>query len=157
MKVKLLLAGRTEEPYLKTGIEEYVKRVNFYVPFEIHEIPAIKRSGALSVDQIKAAESHVFEKAIQPGDYIVLLDENGQELTSVGFAGFLNRVFNQHARSLIFIVGGAYGFDDKFKTKASYTLSLSRMTFSHQMVRLFFAEQLYRAMTILKGESYHHQ
>jgi 23S rRNA (pseudouridine1915-N3)-methyltransferase len=157
MKIKLLVAGRTEESYLKTGIEEYLRRINFYLPFEIHEIPAPKRGGVMSQEQVKTIECQSFEKYLQQGDYIVLLDEKGKEMTSTDFAGFLNRVFNQHIRSLVFIVGGAYGFDEKFKSRVSFKLSLSQMTFNHQMVRLFFTEQLYRALTILKGESYHHQ
>lgn len=156
MKVKLLLVGKTDDQYLRTGISEYVKRVNFYISFEIIEIPMPKNTGSLPVQQVKAKEAVAIEKQIFPGDFLVLLDEHGKEMTSSEFAGYLNRHFTGSNRNLVFVVGGPFGFDQRITDRAGFILSLSRMTFSHQMVRLFFTEQLYRALTILKGESYHH-
>jgi 23S rRNA (pseudouridine1915-N3)-methyltransferase len=156
MKIKLLLVGKTDDQYLRTGISEYIRRVNFYIPFEIIEVSIPKNAGSLPVQQVKAKEAAALEKLIVPGDYLILLDEHGREMTSVEFAGYLNRHFTGSSKCLVFIVGGAFGFDQRIIDKAGFTLSLSRMTFSHQMVRLFFTEQLYRALTIIKGESYHH-
>ena len=157
MKIRLLLIGKTEENFLKTGISTYEMRVKRYIPFEIVEIPALKNAGTLSQAEHNLRESALIQKQIFPGDLLVLLDEHGQEMRSSEFAIFLNKQFSSGNKNLVFVVGGPFGFDPSLKKKASIILSLSRMTFSHQMVRLFFAEQLYRALTILRGESYHHE
>lgn len=157
MKIRLLVIGKTEEAYLQKGIAEYAGRVKHYVPFEITEIPALKNVATLSREQQNAREAEAVTKLLQPGDVVVLLDERGKEFRSVEFAEFLNRQFVSGAKNLVFVVGGPFGFDPSLKKMASATLSLSKMTFSHQMVRLFFAEQLYRALSILRGGSYHHE
>ncbi len=157
MKIRLLLIGKTEEEFLKTGIREYELRVRRYVPFEIVEIPALRNAANLSVAEQKARESQLICKQFSPGDVIVLLDEHGKEMRSTEFASFLNKQFLSGSKQLVFIVGGPFGFDPSMKKQASSILSLSRMTFSHQMVRLFFTEQLYRGLTIIRGESYHHE
>ncbi|MEI7663286.1 MAG: 23S rRNA (pseudouridine(1915)-N(3))-methyltransferase RlmH [Bacteroidota bacterium] len=157
MKIRLLLTGKTEEEYLKTGIREYETRVKRYVPFEITEIPSLKNQASLSHAEQMQRESELLQKHIVQGDVVVLLDENGKEMRSTEFASFLNRQFVSGGKNLVFIVGGPFGFDPVMKKQANAMLSLSRMTFSHQMVRLFFTEQLYRALSILRGESYHHE
>ncbi|MEI6174316.1 MAG: 23S rRNA (pseudouridine(1915)-N(3))-methyltransferase RlmH [Bacteroidota bacterium] len=157
MKIRLLLIGKTEEDYLKAGIREYETRIKRYVPFEITEIPSIKNAASLSQVEQTQRESDMMRKYIQPGDVVVLLDERGKEMRSVEFSSFLNRQFISGGKTLLFIVGGPFGFDPEFKKQASVILSLSKMTFSHQMVRLFFTEQLYRALSILRGELYHHE
>jgi 23S rRNA (pseudouridine1915-N3)-methyltransferase len=156
MKIRLLLSGKTEEEFLKTGIREYEKRIKRYIPFEIIEIPSPKNTANFSVDEQKSREYVLIDKRLQQGDVIILLDEHGIEMRSIEFAAFLNKQFLSGSKSLVFIVGGPYGFDPLLNKRASSLLSMSRMTFSHQMVRLFFAEQLYRGLTIIRGESYHH-
>jgi len=157
MKIRLLLIGKTEEEFLKTGIREYEMRIKRYVPFEIVEIPALKNAANLSIAEQNARESALIIKHFSPGDVIILLDEHGREMRSAEFASFLNRQFLSGSKNLVFVVGGPFGFDPALKKLAASLLSLSRMTFSHQMVRLFFTEQLYRALTIIRGESYHHE
>ncbi len=157
MKIRLLLIGKTEEEFLKTGLREYETRVKRYLPFEIVELPALKNQASLSQPEQMLRESEMVQKQIFPGDVVVLLDERGREMRSVEFAAFLNRQFLSGGKTLVFVAGGPYGFDPSMKRLAGSTLSLSKMTFSHQMVRLFFTEQLYRALSILRGESYHHE
>jgi len=157
MKLRLLVTGKTESEYLKTGILEYVTRVKRYVSFEIVEIPVLKNTSSLSVTEHKMKESVLIMKHIQPGDFLVLLDEHGKEMNSAGFAEFLNQRFLSGGKETVFLIGGPYGFDESFRKRADYILSLSKLTFPHQMVRLFFVEQLYRALTILRCESYHHK
>jgi 23S rRNA (pseudouridine1915-N3)-methyltransferase len=157
MKIRLILIGKTEEDYLKEGIREYETRIKRYTPFERIEIPALKNTAMLSQVEQNLRESELISKYIQPGDIVVLLDERGKEMRSVEFASFLNKQFIKGSKNLLFIVGGPFGFDPVLKKDASFILSLSKLTFSHQMVRLFFAEQLYRALTILRGEPYHHE
>ncbi|MEI7723844.1 MAG: 23S rRNA (pseudouridine(1915)-N(3))-methyltransferase RlmH [Bacteroidota bacterium] len=157
MKIKLLLVGKTEEEYLRTGIREYETRIKRYVPFEIIEIPALKNAANLPLAEQNARECVMLGKQISPGDVLILLDEHGREMSSTEFAAFLNKQFISGNKNMIFTVGGPFGFDASFKKQASFILSLSRMTFSHQMVRLFFTEQLYRGLTIMRGESYHHE
>jgi 23S rRNA (pseudouridine1915-N3)-methyltransferase len=156
MKTKLILVGKTDEEYLKTGIREYTSRIKRYIPFDVVEIPALKNVGNLPVAGQNTRESLLISKQLVAGDVIVLLDEHGKEMSSEEFAEFLNKQFISGNKNLVFIVGGPFGFDPLLKKQASFILSLSRMTFSHQMVRLFFTEQLYRALTIIRGESYHH-
>jgi 23S rRNA (pseudouridine1915-N3)-methyltransferase len=157
MKITLLTIGKTEDAYLKEGIEKYLKRLKHYIRFEITELPELKNTKALSQDQQKAKEAELLFKNLSNTDHVVLLDENGVELSSQKFADMLNKKMIASVQNLVFIIGGPYGFDESIYQRANEKLSLSRMTFSHQMVRLFFAEQVYRAFTILKGEPYHHQ
>jgi 23S rRNA (pseudouridine1915-N3)-methyltransferase len=157
MKITLLTIGKTEDSYLKDGIDKYLSRLKHYIRFEIIEIPELKNTKALSQEQQKAKETELIFKNTVSTDHIVLLDERGTELTSVQFSAMLNKKMIASVQNLVFIIGGPYGFDDSVYKRANDQLSLSRMTFSHQMVRLFFVEQVYRAFTILKGEPYHHQ
>ena len=156
MKIRLLVIGKTEEEYLRTGIRVYEGRIKRYVPFEMVEIPAIKNISSLSLMEQKSREAILINKQISSGDFVVLLDEHGKELTSTAFSKFLNQIFISGNRNVNFIIGGPFGFDDSLPVRADQIISLSKMTFSHQMVRLFFTEQLYRALTILRGEAYHH-
>jgi 23S rRNA (pseudouridine1915-N3)-methyltransferase len=157
MKIKLLLIGKTEADYLKLGIGEYEKRIRHYISYESVVIPALKNSAGFSPEEIKIREAEQIMKNISTSDFLVLLDEKGKEMDSVEFSGFLNQRFSSGIKSLVFIVGGAFGVTESIKKKVSIILSLSKMTFSHQMVRLFFMEQLYRGLTILNNESYHHR
>ncbi len=157
MKITLLTIGKTENNYLKEGIDIYLKRLKHYINFSITEIPAVKKSASLAPEIIKEKEAELITKHISKADYIVLLDEKGKEISSTEFSNFLKKKINIGIRELIFVVGGAWGFHESLNKKAHHQLSLSRLTFSHQMVRLFFVEQLYRAFTIMKGESYHNE
>ncbi|RVU00249.1 23S rRNA (pseudouridine(1915)-N(3))-methyltransferase RlmH [Mucilaginibacter limnophilus] len=157
MKITLLTVGKTEDAYLKEGIEKYIKRLKHYIKFEIADLPELKNTKSLSEDQQKSKEAELILKKLTPLDHVVLLDEKGMELTSSQFSGYINKQMVGSASHVVFIVGGPYGFDASVHQRANDKLSLSRMTFSHQMVRLFFIEQLYRAFTIIKGEPYHHQ
>lgn len=157
MKIIFLTVGKTEDAYLKDGIDKYVKRLKHYTKLEMVELTELKNTKALTPDQQKTKEAEMILKKITPLDHIVLLDENGTEFTSQQFAAFLDKKAIASTASLVFIVGGPYGFDESVYRRANDKLSFSRMTFSHQMVRLFFAEQLYRAFTIIKSEPYHHQ
>jgi len=156
MKVKLLVTGKTDESYIRNGLDEYEGRVRRYLSFETVEIPGLKKSVHLSKYEWKAKEAAKILPLLNSSDIVVLLDEKGKEMTSVEFSVFLNQKFSSGSKNLVFVVGGPYGFDDAVNKRADFKLSLSRMTFSHQMVRLFFLEQLYRALTILRNESYHH-
>jgi 23S rRNA (pseudouridine1915-N3)-methyltransferase len=157
MKITFITVGKTEDAYLKDGIEKYVKRLKHYTKLELGEIPELKNTKALTEDQQKTKEAELILKKVTPNDHLVLLDEAGQEFTSVQFANYLEKRAISSVASLVFVVGGPYGFDQSVYQRANDKISLSRMTFSHQMVRLFFVEQLYRAFTIIKGEPYHHQ
>lgn len=157
MKVTFLVVGRTIDKHLTTLINDYAERVKHYVPFEMVVAPELKNTKALSAEQQKECESELLQKQLRPGDHIVLLDEGGREFRSMEFAAYLEKKQAQAARRLVFIVGGPYGFAPAIYALANEKVSLSKMTFSHQMVRLFFVEQLYRAMTILRGEPYHHE
>jgi 23S rRNA (pseudouridine1915-N3)-methyltransferase len=157
MKITFITVGKTEDAYLKEGIEKYVKRLKHYTKLEIAEIPELKNTKALTEEQQKVKEAELILKKITPLDHVILLDENGTEFTSVQFANYINKRSVTSSANLVFIVGGPYGFDQSVYQRANDKISLSRMTFSHQMVRLFFTEQLYRAFSIIKGEPYHHQ
>lgn len=157
MKVTFLVVGRTIDKHLTTLINDYAEHVKHYVPFEMVVVPELKNTKALSAEQQKERESELLQKQLRPGDHIVLLDEGGREFRSMEFAAYLEKKQAQAARRLVFIVGGPYGFAPAIYALANEKVSLSKMTFSHQMVRLFFVEQLYRAMTILRGEPYHHE
>ena len=156
MKILFLVIGKTDEDYLITGIKKYVGRLGHYVPFELKEIPDIRNRKTLSEEQQKKAESFLLLSQLQPGDRVVPLDERGKNYTSVEFSEVLERQMASGVKRLVFVVGGPYGFAQEVYQRADALLSLSPMTFSHQMVRLVFVEQLYRAFTILKGEQYHH-
>jgi 23S rRNA (pseudouridine1915-N3)-methyltransferase len=157
MKITFLTVGKTEDAYLKDGIEKYVKRLKHYTKLELIDLAELKNTKALTAEQQKAKEAEMILKKITVTDYVILLDENGAEVTSKQFAGYLNKKAIGATTSLVFVVGGPYGFDETIYQRANDKVSLSRMTFSHQMVRLFFVEQLYRAFTIIKGEPYHHE
>lgn len=156
MKITLLTIGKTEEKYLREGIEIYLNRLKHYITFRIIEIPELKNTKSLSQQQQQGREAELILKHIQSTDYVVLLDENGKEFTSRGFSVYLNKKMISGLQHLVFIVGGPYGFSTEMYERSNESLSLSKMTLSHQMIRIFFAEQLYRALTILKGEPYHH-
>ena len=156
MKILLLVIGKTDDDYLITGIKKYVGRLGHYVSFEMNEIPDIRNRKTLSEEQQKKSESFLLLSQFQAGDYIILLDENGKQFTSVDFSENLEKLMASGSKRIVFVIGGPYGFSQDVYAKANAKMSLSPMTFSHQMVRLIFVEQLYRAFTILKGEPYHH-
>ena len=156
MKTILILVGKTQSKIFKVGIDDYVSRIEHYMPFSIAIIPELKNTKSLSEDQQKQKEGELILKEIQPSDTVVLLDEHGAEFRSIEYANWLKQKQNT-ARRLIFIIGGPYGFSPDVYARANEKISLSRMTFSHQMIRLIFTEQLYRACTIIKGEPYHHE
>ena len=157
MNVKLLTVGKTDVPWVKEGLDLYASRLRHYLPFTVEEIPELKKVSALTEEQIKQKEGELILKQISPQDTVVLLDEHGLQLRSVEFASWLEKQLSGGARGLVFVIGGAYGFSAEVYARAGAKLSLSAMTFSHQMVRAIFTEQLYRACTILKGEPYHHE
>lgn len=157
MKIALIVVGKTSQPYLTEGIDEYVSRIKRYMPFELYVIPELKNTRNLTMEQQKNREGDAILKVLQPGDCVVLLDEHGKELTSLQFAAYIEQKQQTSARRLVFVIGGPYGFSPDVYERCQEKLSLSKMTFSHQMVRLFFTEQLYRAMTILNNEPYHHE
>jgi 23S rRNA (pseudouridine1915-N3)-methyltransferase len=157
MKLKLLAIGKTESPYLLEGLIDYESRIRRYIPLEITEIPGLKNASNLTKSEWKGKESTKILQQLNPSDIVILLDEKGKEMTSMEFSSFLNQKFSSGSKNLVFVIGGPYGFDESVKKMAQSILSLSKMTFSHQMVRLFFLEQLYRALTILRNEAYHHE
>ena len=157
MKITLLTVGKTDKDWVKQGMDIYVSRLKHYIPFSITEIPELKNVSALSREQIKAKEGELILKNVKPADNLVLLDERGKEYSSVEFAKVLQDKINYEGKNIVFVNGGAYGFSEDVYRRANSKMSLSRMTFSHQMVRAIFAEQLYRAFTIIKGEPYHHE
>ncbi|MBQ8990392.1 MAG: 23S rRNA (pseudouridine(1915)-N(3))-methyltransferase RlmH [Prevotella sp.] len=156
MKTLLILVGKTADRHFQAGISDYAGRISHYMPFELVTIPELKNTKSLSEDQQKTAEGELILKLLQPSDTVVLLDEHGRELRSIEFARWLEQKRNT-ARRLVFIIGGPYGFSPAVYARANEQLSLSKMTFSHQMIRLVFTEQVYRACTIIKGEPYHHE
>jgi len=155
MKVACWWIGKTSTPYLREGIEEYHKRLKHYLPFDTLCIPDIRRAGKMDPEQLKAREAELVLQRLGPEDHLILLDEGGRQYSSEEFAVRLDQLFQRSSRRLIFLVGGAYGFSDALYSRANGQLSLSTMTFSHQMIRLFFLEQLYRGMTILRNQPYH--
>lgn len=156
MKTELILVGRTADRHFEAGIRDYTERIAHYMPFCITVIPELRNTKSLTEEQQKAAEGDLILKMVQPSDTVVLLDEHGRDFRSVEFARWLEQKRNT-ARRLLFVVGGPYGFSPAVYARANEKISLSRMTFSHQMVRLIFTEQLYRACTIIRGEPYHHE
>lgn len=156
MKVTLLVVGKTTDSHIDALIQEYQKRLTHYLPFALQVIPELKNTKALSPEQQKQAEGDLILKAITANTDLILLDEHGKEFRSIEFADYLQKRMSS-GRDVVFVVGGPYGFADTVYQRANGKISLSKMTFSHQMVRLFFVEQIYRAMTILRGEPYHHE
>lgn len=156
MKILFLVIGKTDESYLETGISKYIKRLERYIPFEMKVIPDIKNRKTLSEEQQKKLEGELILSQFNTGDEMILLDEKGKTFSSVSFSQWIEHKLNTSNKRLIFVVGGPYGFSNDVYDKAKVKISLSEMTFSHQMIRLIFVEQLYRAFTIIKGEPYHH-
>jgi 23S rRNA (pseudouridine1915-N3)-methyltransferase len=157
MKITLLVVGQTPKNYLVDGENLFIKRLEKYTKFEKIELPDLKNAKNLSNDQIKTEEGKRILQKINKTDFVVLLDEKGKTYRSVEFADWLQNTFNQGPKQLVFVVGGPYGFSTDIYARANQKISLSKMTFSHQMIRLFFLEQLYRAFSILKNEPYHHE
>ena len=157
MKFALLVVGRTVEKHYITAINDYVERIKHYTPFDMEVIPELKNTKSLSMEQQKEKEGELILKALQPGDVVVLLDEHGKEFRSIEFAEWAEKKMHTVNKRLVFIIGGPYGFSKDVYAAAQEKISLSKMTFSHQMIRLIFIEQLYRAMTILNNEPYHHE
>ncbi|TVZ28151.1 23S rRNA (pseudouridine1915-N3)-methyltransferase [Gillisia sp. Hel_I_86] len=157
MTIKLLGIGKTDDKTLQNLTDVYVKRLQFYNKFEIELVPDLKKAKNLDENQQKLKEGELLLNKIPASDFVVLLDENGKQLSSVDFSEFIQKRFNSGLKQVVFVIGGPYGFSEEVYKRADSRLSLSKMTFSHQMVRLFFTEQLYRAFTILKNEPYHHK
>ena len=157
MKITLLTVGKTDKDWVRQGLDIYVSRLKHYIPFSIVEIPELKNVSAMSKDQIKNKEGELILKNIRPADDVILLDERGKEYSSVELARIIQDKISYAGKDIVFIIGGAYGFSDAVYQRSNSKLSLSRMTFSHQMVRAIFAEQIYRAFTIMRGEPYHHE
>ena len=157
MKIILLLVGKTENKNLIALQEEYIKRVNHYVGFEVIVIPEMRNTKNMTINEQKEREGDLILKYLNANDNVILLDENGKQYSSEKFAGFLEKKMLESLKRMVFVVGGAYGFSQQVYKRADALFSLSEMTFSHQMVRVFFAEQLYRAFTIINGEPYHHK
>jgi len=155
MKIKLIAIGKTDEKYLQDGIAKYLDRLKHYISFELVVINDVKIGSKPNTLLQKEKEAELFFDKIQPNDYVVLLDENGKSFTSVAFADYVQKRMNA-STDVVFLIGGPFGFSDKIYQRANDKISLSKMTFSHQMIRLFFVEQVYRAFTIIKGEKYHH-
>jgi 23S rRNA (pseudouridine1915-N3)-methyltransferase len=157
MKITLISIGKTDNKHLQILINDYIKRLGFYVSFTFIEIPDIKKVKSFSEIQQKMAEGTEILRRITSSDTLILLDENGKNLNSIGFSEFLQKKMNSGLKNLVFCIGGPYGFSEEIYQRANGKISLSKMTFSHQMVRLFIIEQLYRGFTILKNEPYHHR
>ncbi|MFR9165872.1 MAG: 23S rRNA (pseudouridine(1915)-N(3))-methyltransferase RlmH [Dysgonomonas sp.] len=157
MKISLLVIGKTDAKYFVDAVNEYTSRLTHYLPFDVQVIPDLKNTKNLTAEQQKEKEGELILRSLQTGDYLVLLDERGKELSSLQFAAYIEKRAHTVPKRLVFVIGGAYGFSKAVYEKASEKISLSKMTFSHQMIRLIFVEQLYRAMTILNNEPYHHE
>ena len=157
MKIKVLQIGKTNDEYLLKGIDEYSLRIKNYVPFEIETIPYLKNSNSFSTELVKQKEGELILQKIKKEDILILLDENGKTYSSKGFATFLQQQMNAGNKQLIFLIGGAYGFSSDVYERSNGKLSLSSMTFSHQIIRIIFIEQLYRGFTIIHHHPYHHE
>ena len=157
MKITLLTVGKTDKDWVKAGLDIYVSRLKHYIPFSVVEIPELKNVSALSKDQIKTREGELILKNVRPTDDLILMDERGKQYTSVELARVLQDKISYIGKDIVFVIGGAYGFSEAVYNRADSKISLSKMTFSHQMVRAIFAEQIYRAFTIMRGEPYHHE
>ncbi len=157
MNIKLIAIGKTDDKALQALIDDYTKRLSFYIKFDLEIIPDIKNVKNLSESQQKEKEGELILAKLIPTDQLILLDENGKNFSSVAFSAELQKKMNSGIKTLVFVIGGPYGFSENVYSKSQGKISLSLMTFSHQMVRLFFIEQLYRGFTILRNEPYHHQ
>lgn len=157
MKITLLTVGKTDIEWVRKGLETYSSRLTHYVPFSVYELPELKNTSALTKSQIKEKEGELILRSIRPSDRVILLDEHGKEYRSIEFAEQIRKSMISGGKDVVFVIGGAYGFSDAVYSRCDGKISLSRMTFSHQMVRVIFAEQLYRAFTIIRGEPYHHE
>lgn len=155
MRITLIESGKTKDPFIREGVELFRRRIIRYVPFRIETVPDLKNTRNLSMKEVQNKEGQLLLKRIKPGDHMILLDERGKELHSIAFAEYLNGLEGR-VNHLHFVIGGPYGFSEEVYDRADAKLSLSKLTFSHQLVRVIFMEQLYRAYTILKGEPYHH-
>jgi len=156
MKTSLILVGKTTDKHISACIEDYRERIGHYMPFNVVTIPELKNTKSLTMSQQKEREGELILKQLQDSDHVVLLDEHGTERRSIDFAAWIEKK-SLTLRHLVFVIGGPYGFSEAVYQRANEKISLSKMTFSHQMVRLIFTEQLYRACTIIKGEPYHHE
>lgn len=157
MRITLLTVGKTDKDWVRQGLDIYTSRLKHYIPFSIVEIPELKNVSSMSREQIKVREGELILKNIKPGDDMILLDERGSTYSSLEFAKLLQDKISYAGKDIVFVIGGAYGFSQAVYDRAGSKMSLSRMTFSHQMVRAIFAEQIYRAFTIMRGEPYHHE
>lgn len=157
MNIKVLAIGKTDNKNLQALIEEYTKRLGFYIKFELEIIPDIKNVKNISESEQKIKEGQLILNKLSPTDHLIVLDENGKEFSSIGFSEFLQKKMNSGLKTIVFVIGGPYGFSEEVYQKAQGKVSLSQMTFSHQMIRLFIIEQIYRGFTILNNEPYHHQ
>lgn len=157
MKLIWMMIGKTDFDFVEQGVNEYVKRLKKYISLEIIVLADVKMGSKVNPDVLKEKEADLLLAKIKDSDNVVLLDEKGKQFSSVGFAGWINEQLNYSSSNLVFVIGGAYGFSDRVYQRAKSKISLSSLTFSHQLVRLLFAEQLYRAFTIIRGESYHHE
>lgn len=157
MKITLLTVGKTDKDWVKQGMDIYISRLKHYIPFSVVEIPELKNVSSLTKDHIKTREGELILKNVRPTDDLILMDERGKQYTSVEFAKIIQDKISYTGKDMVYVIGGAYGFSDAVYQRANSKISLSKMTFSHQMVRAIFVEQLYRAFTIMKGEPYHHE
>ena len=157
MKITLILIGKTEEAFIEQGLSLYLARLRHYTVIQVVVIPALKDASSLTPQQVKEREAALVLKQLSPGSTLTILDEQGTELRSVEFSTQLQKWMNSGTKELVFLVGGAFGIADELKKRAAFQLSLSRLTFTHQMIRLIFAEQLYRAFTIIRNEPYHNE
>ena len=157
MKITLVTVGKTDKEWVRQGIDVYVSRLKHYIPFSMIEIPELKNVSAMTTAQIKSKEGELILKHVRPTDDLILMDERGRQYTSVELAKVLQDKISYSGKDIVFVIGGAYGFSEAVYSRANSKISLSKMTFSHQMVRAIFAEQIYRAFTIMRGEPYHHE
>jgi 23S rRNA (pseudouridine1915-N3)-methyltransferase len=157
MKFLLFNIGKSNSEYLNTGINDYLRRLKHFIDFSITDLPGVRQGKNFTAEVYKQKEAEIIKKAVSKCDIIVILDENGTEYDSLGFAELINKMMNQGSKQVAFVTGGAFGFSEEIYKIAHYKISLSRMTFTHQLVRLVFIEQLYRAFTIIKGLPYHNE
>lgn len=157
MKITLLTVGKTDKDWIRQGMDIYISRLKHYIPFSVVEIPELKNVSALTKDQIKVREGELILKNVRPADDLILMDERGKQYSSVELAKVIQDKISYAGKDMVFVIGGAYGFSEAVYQRADSKISLSRMTFSHQMVRAIFVEQIYRAFTIMRGEPYHHE
>lgn len=157
MKITLLTVGKTDKDWVKQGMDIYISRLKHYIPFSVVEIPELKNVSSLTKDQIKTREGELILKNVRPADDLILMDERGRQYTSIELAKVIQDKISYVGKDMVFVIGGAYGFSEDVYRRADSKISLSKMTFSHQMVRAIFVEQIYRAFTIMRGEPYHHE